>query len=320
MRCVKALFFVFLSISPLFCDEEPPEDPFFGHLPVPWFTGPLLAPSGHTVPPGYANIQPYISFLTQTGSYDAAWHEKKKEHFHTLEVQVKTKIGLQKHLDLYLDPRMLYNQTQQEDAIRFADLPIALEIQIFRPSKLCSIPAIKLALRADIPSGRYQRLNPHKKGTDISGTGCWFPGSTLAVSQIWHLTGIHYLNLRGHFSYRFGVPTRVKGFNAYGGDSATRGTEYPGNLMHAGAAVQCSLSQSWVFACDFFYVHSNKNRFSGKTMSSMKNPSKEQFSLAPAIEYNWNKFIGTIGGVWFTFAGRNAPRFINGMWSLNAYF
>jgi hypothetical protein len=52
----------------------------------------------------------------------------------------------------------------------------------------------------------------------------------------------------------------------------------------------------------------------------MKAPSNEQWSVAPAIEYNWSKNVGLIVGSWFSFAGRNSVRFISGVAALNIYF
>jgi hypothetical protein len=45
-----------------------------------------------------------------------------------------------------------------------------------------------------------------------------------------------------------------------------------------------------------------------------------QYSLAPAIEYNWNIDLGVISGVWFTFAGKNAEAFASWVTALNYYY
>jgi hypothetical protein len=48
-------------------------------------------------------------------------------------------------------------------------------------------------------------------------------------------------------------------------------------------------------------------------------PSSSQYSLAPAIEYNWSQNIGLIGGVWFTVAGQNISQFNSIVIALNYY-
>lgn len=119
----------------------------------------------------------------------------------------------------------------------------------------------------------------------------------------------------------------MKGFNTYGGARNTRGVVYPGNTFTADAAIQYNFTKQWAFACDLIYGHGNKNRFSGKrgtnrdgTKANMTAPSNEQWSLAPAIEYNFSQTLGLIAGPWFTFAGRNSAQFASGVIALNMYF
>ena len=54
-----------------------------------------------------------------------------------------------------------------------------------------------------------------------------------------------------------------------------------------------------------------KTRFKGKTLVPNTAPPAAQFSLAPAIEYNWSSDIGIIFGPWFTIAGRNAVQLVS---------
>ena len=128
------------------------------------------------------------------------------------------------------------------------------------------------------------------------------------------------MELRWYGSYRIGTATFVKGYNAYGGGSKTRGKEYPGNSLFVGASIQYNLTQRWVFACDALYEHYNKDRFSGRTVKRMTNPSSERFSIAPALEYNWSSNIGMIAGVWVSMAGRNTAQFVSGVLKVNTYF
>jgi hypothetical protein len=152
------------------------------------------------------------------------------------------------------------------------------------------------------------------------GKGCWYPEIGLVLSKLFYFSGIHYLETRFYSTHRVGTPTFIKGRSVYGGDKTTRGTAYPGNIFIADFAFEYNLTQNWAMACDFYYLHHDHNRFSGKTKIPAVKPLHEQFSLAPAIEHNWSKTLGIIGGVWFSIAGRNTSQFINGILSLNAYF
>src|ERR1700722_16198622 len=44
----------------------------------PWFTGTLLSTSGHVVPVGYYNIEPYLFVTDQYGRYNNEWHGEKE--------------------------------------------------------------------------------------------------------------------------------------------------------------------------------------------------------------------------------------------------
>ena len=147
------------------------------------------------------------------------------------------------------------------------------------------------------------------------------------------------------------APVHVKGINAYGGAKDTKGKIYPGNQFLQVLGLELSLTQRWALALDILNIYGNKTRFTGKkgtgaTGSGSPNnpgdfnpiipvnpfqtlipvplvvvggPSFNQFSLAPALEYNWNNNLGIIGGAWFTVAGRNTADFVQWVIAFNLY-
>lgn len=310
----------FLCLISLFSDEEETLDIDFKPNPTPWFTGPLLAPSGRVLKPGHVKLQPYFDTFVDVAEYDKHWHARGIDNFYHINLRVQTKFGVIKNVDFQLAPIFVVNETQGVHSENIGDLPIDLNIQLFRAMHGSGYPALKLALRANVPIGKYQHLSVHKKKTDVTGSGCWFPGPGLVYSSLWHLNGIHYLSGRISSEYRIGVPVRVKGRSVYGGDAKTRGVVYPGNYFNLDTSFEYNFTQNWAIACDFRYSHFNKTRSSGEKAKMLKKPSKELFSLAPAIEYNFSKTLGMIGGVWFSLAGRNTGKFINGMISIEAHF
>ena len=87
-----------------------------------------------------------------------------------------------------------------------------------------------------------------------------------------------------------------------------------------------SLTRNWVLATDFVGIFGSKSRFLGNPGKNLMGlPSSNikrasiQYSLAPAIEYNWSESLGVIAGCWFTVAGKNSAKFENYTVSLN-YF
>ncbi len=304
-----------------FFTREPPEQI------SPWFTGPLLAPSVHTIPMGHVNIEPYLFFWTFTGDYNNHWRSQSADHnFYSLQLELPIWVGITPWLDFTVTPQVFYQFTQDEQSTEFADLPFGIDIQLLNESNTGWQPAIKLAFKAVVPTGKYRNLNPRKLGTDAAGGGNWVPTAVLSFGRILPVGDKNFVSPRLAFSYAVPTPLHVHNSNVYGGTSGTKGTVYPGNIFSFDFGLEYNLTQNWVLANDFYYQHNNKNRFSGNTgflepgvPAVMTRPSSDQFSLAPAIEYNWSNNVGMIGGVWFTFAGRNAARFVTGTIAINIY-
>ncbi len=306
------------TFSLLADEEETHEETFPTHF-VPWFTGPLIAPSGYTVKPGDVSIQPYLYFYVFNAIYDRHWKAHSQPNFYTTRVQIQTRIGVAKSIDFRVYPQAFYNETEGRHYINIGDLSIGPGFQLVRAGVDDPFPAIKLNLRVSVPIGKYQKLQPHLKGTDAIGSGSWEPTAILIFSKLWHTAPTHFLSTRLVFNYQFGTPIHVKRFNTYGGSANTYGTVHQGDIFSVNGAFQYNLTHRWALAGDLLYTHNNKNRFSGKTTAINSSPSREQFSLAPAIEYNWSRDIGIIGGIWFTFAGRNSGRFVTSVIAVNIY-
>lgn len=320
---MKRLFiaeFLLLLCAPLLADEEETHDMVFTPYPAPWFTGPLIAPSGYTVEPGHFAFQPYFDAFTYIGKYASNWKVRSLPNFYNVNLRARFKAGIFDWMDAQITPQFLYQQTGKKLSSGFGDLLFSFNFQLLNYKIEDPWPSLRLNLQTSIPTGKYQKLNPSLLETDARGNGCWYPEIAAVLSKLWHLTGIHYLEARLFTGYRIGTPVSVQGESAYGGDPSTRGVAYPGNIYFADLAFQYNFTQNFAFACDCFYRHLNKSRFSGRTAKNAAPPSKEEFSFAPALEYNWSKKIGAIGGVWFSAAGRNSPQFINGILSANAYF
>ncbi len=316
---------LFFSLC-LFADKAPyrhyiEEQPTEAVQP-PWFTGPLLAPSALTIPPGHWDLEPYFFAVANKGRYGPDWKARDIPTYWNNYFQPEFSVGINTWLDFQITPTLFYNYTRGTGKWVCGDTPINFDIQLFRYSALVTqwSTAIKLVLRETLPIGKYQNLNPKKRGTDIGGFGSWQTGLGLVWGNLFYLGGIHFLSWRTSLEYTLPAPTRVKNLNAYGGGQGTRGTVYPAQNLTLDTAIELSLTRNWVFAMDFVGSWSGKTRFKGTTVRPMKARSSVQFSLAPAIEYNWNANLGIIFGPWFTIAGKNAIQFIDGVFAVNIYY
>lgn len=293
----------------------------------PWFTGPLLTPSGHTVPTGHQNCEPYIYWTQTTGTYDGHWKAHSIKNVNSLLTQFTIQLGALPYTEVDFAPQFVYNDTQGKHMWRVSDLPVTLAFQILKDAPGKWYPAIKLRLAANIPLGKYDRLNREKLGTDVGGNGNWEPQVGLVFTNLHHVTSDQYFSWRLFLNYCFPTKMDVRGLNIHGGVPAignipgTRGKVHPGHIFLFLYGAEYSLTKNWVLALDVMYQHNNKRTFKGYSPAGTapKGPSKELFALAPAIEYNWNANIGIIAGPWFSIAGRNSQRFMSYVVAFNVY-
>lgn len=319
----RILLSAFLFIRSLQAIQIPVHHSVAPHPTVepPWFTGPLLAPSALTIPPGHCNIEPYIYAVAITGAYSNDWKSVKSQTFSNNYFQPSLQFGINSWLDFQLNPTLFYNYREGAAKWAIGDMPIGFDIQLFHPKRTLTQwnVAIKLALKEIIPIGKYQNLDPNKLRTDIGGGGSWQTGIGIVWGNIFYLGNNCFITWRNSFQYTLPAPVHVKNLNFYGGGKGTNGTVYPAQNFQYDTAIEITITQRWVFAMDVVGTWAGKTRFKGKTSVPNSPPMSIQFSLAPAIEYNWNENIGIIIGPWFTVAGKNSVKFVSGIFAFNYY-
>jgi hypothetical protein len=315
-------------------------------LPTPWFTGPLLTPSAAVVPIGHVNIEPYVYYGSTTARYDGSWHTVHTPTFSQLRVQVPIQVGLTQWMDIQIAPQVIYSRCQGAATTSFADFPVELDFQLLTSKPGKWYPTIKLAVKESFPTGSYQHLDSDKHETDISGSGSFATSLGIVLSKLFHFSGVHYLSTRYSFFYTYPAPVHVRGFNTYGGGFGTAGKVFPGNVFNLLAGFEYSMTRRWVLALDVACTMATKTRFhgspgitaagvaaqvgqmpissldlaSGAFQAVVGGPSSTRFSLAPALEYNWNANMGIIAGAIVSVAGRNSIRLASGSAAFNYYY
>lgn len=314
---------------------------FEGYLPSqtplkPWFTGPILSASGNITEFGHWNVQPYFSTIARTGFYQNNWKSKPIETLWNLQFRIPAWIGFAPRCDFRISPVWNWNRRKNQTEWTLSDWTAQLNIQLLRDELPSTswLPSAKISIRQTFPLGKYKNLNPKKLGTDSNGLGSWTTAVSLNTSKLFHIQGLHYLNLYLDFLYAIPTSVHVKGFNAYGGGYGTLGTINPAKSFQIFFAFEYSLTQNWAFACDAVGIWNSKIGFSGMTgidpaddqnIDPLGLPAvidrlpSIQYSLAPAIEYSWNENIGIVAGAWFTVAGKNISSFSSGIISFNYY-
>lgn len=283
----------------------------------PWFTGPLLTPSARVMPPGHVNVEPYLFWNVATGIYDDQWKAHSIPTFNVIDAQLPIKYGLVDKLGLTVTFQSVLAFTQGKSGSAFADFPIGLEYQLFEGKPDDWITFAKFSVTEVFPTGKYHHLNPERFLTDSSGQGSYITIAGLTFSKLFEFCDKSYLGTRCNFSVLYFTPTHIRGFSVYGGDRDTRGTIHHGATYWFFAGAEYTVTRKFSLSCDFFARYVQRKTFKGSTTIPIFKPELIQFSLAPAVEYNWSAAWGIIAGAWFSLGGRNSERFINGVVALN---
>ncbi|MBA2655635.1 MAG: transporter [Tatlockia sp.] len=284
-------------------------------LAAPWFTGPLLAPAGRTIPTGHFNFEPYSFYTDYAGG------------FRNYELTPIMTAGLNSFMDVQASLPYDNSWLKSQHGDGFGDFNIGLGFQLFTQKEGSLMPDLRIVVQETIPTGRYDLLNPQKNLTDQTGMGSYQSMLSFNSQKLFVFKNEHYL--RGRLSVSITSPNSVyvQGLNTYGGNPATEGRVYPGDNYAVDLASEFTLTQNWVVVMEGLYVHSNSTRFRGNpgilsdgTKGSVGGSSSESASLAPALEYNFSSHLGIIGGVWFSVTGPHAAKFTSITVAVNYYF
>ncbi|MDX8431669.1 MAG: hypothetical protein SNF33_07720 [Candidatus Algichlamydia australiensis] len=318
---MKGILFFLIFSTGLFCQE----------FERPWFTGPILAPAGHTVAPGKTNYQPYL-FVTNNYSPEESW---------VIDPFVQITRGITSHIDLKFETQAFFTFKEDQIGSGLSDFSVILGFQAMEDNLDGWEPDLRITLGETFPTGQFERLNPNKLGADATGSGSFETAVSFNFQKLFHIKGVQWLRPRLFLRYTIPSPVTVHDFNTYGGGFGTDGKVHPGNTFSGILAFEYSMTRNWVWALDIQAIYASKTTFSGRRgidivgrtaahgngkinrvgiPASLGSGKSVQWSYAPALEYNFNDWFGVIGGVWFTGATKNSMEFISYVLSTNLVF
>ncbi|CEK10436.1 transporter family protein [Legionella hackeliae] len=293
----------------------------------PWFTGPLLAPAGHTIPRGHTNLEVYGFYTDNEGIYTRHW---KLIHTPRSESIVGNPIfshGLTDKLDIQYGIPYVYNKNQGASAQGLGDTSVALGYQLLEQKGSSWRPDLRVTVQEIIPTGKFETLNPLNNGADATGLGSYQTGIAFNFQHLRQIGETHYLRTRLSLNYLHAYDVDIEGASSFGGTTQTLGTINPGSLFTADLAAEFTLTQNWVAVMEGYYASRAATRFRGFIGNDAQgNPASighgdiEEITLSPAIEYNFSPNIGIIAGPWFTVSGRETTKFISYVAAINAYW
>lgn len=293
----------------------------------PWFTGPILAPAGHTVPRGHTNFELYGIDAFVNAQFDDNGHAHRVPLFKSLVFNPLLTHGFTDWLDMQLSIPYAFNSTRRVDYHRLADTSVALGLQILEQKDSKWIPNLRLVIQETFPTGKYNGLIPAFYGTDATGLGSYRTLIGLNFQLLNEIYDSHYLRTRLILSSLISSSVDINGVSSFGGSIHTRGTVNPGVEDNIDLAFEYTLTQNWVAVMEGYYSEGQASRFDGilDILNDGEHPavgSKQyyEYGLAPALEYNFNGNVGIIGGVWFPIQGKNTSRFMSYVLAINAYW
>lgn len=290
---------------------------------TPWYTGSLLPPTATTLYPGQLFIQPYLNFNNTLGKYRNNRNVEDKPNKLTIQSLTLVQFGIAPRFDFEVIPTFQWSRRQGSSSAGLGDTRALLGTQIVYQKMNSWQPDLRFAIGTIFPTGKYENLNPRKKGTDDRGNGAYGGFINLVTQKTFFWLPMHPIRIRIANEFTFFTSVDVQGLNSYGGGINTQGSIYPGKRYTGIFSVELSLSQNWVLAFDLQYRARAKTKFQGNKgldengkAAEVGSLASQQISLAPAVEYNFSEKIGLIAGAWFTAYGKNTNKFANGMVSL----
>jgi hypothetical protein len=312
-----ALFLFVLFFSQSICAQGISDPNFYNELDGQWFTGTVLAPTPITMDPAHPSLETAVLFSRAYGFYNNDWKLQRLPSLWTVLGYIDFQVGFNSFLGAELITAAGPSWSQGAHSTGFQDTIIRFGFQISLDKDDSWIPDFRILLQEIFPTGKYQKFNPKKKGTDETGEGSFQTGIQFAFQKAFRKQHKHWFRFRGSVGYFIPANVHVKGVNAYGGGKGTNGTIRPGNFIPIYFAGEYCLSKRWALAFDSFSEIGFKgSRFSGTKgfleptiPATVEAPAHVQISFAPEIQHTFNANTGMIVGAWFSLAGRNSVAF-----------
>jgi hypothetical protein len=260
-----------------------------------WWTGPMLAASPGSLPPGHILLEPYF-------------FDVKSAHNHGFGSLTYALIGLVPKITVGAIITGGWNRPDDgssSSGIRFGDLTLQGSYQLTQFHKGSWVPTTSVVLQHTLPTGKFDRLG--NRPSDGFGSGAHTTAVAFYAQSYYWLPNHRILRARINLTQGFSNSANLQDVSVYGTSNGFRGTAKPGAFFSAIAAAEYSLTRNWVLALDLQFNHDANTRVSGYDSldpNSVQNPpsilfnsgARHSFAFAPAIEYNFTSSVGVLLG------------------------
>ena len=289
-----------------------------------WWTGPLLAPSANTLPPGHVLIEPYLYDVISEGFYDSSGRRHSTPHANGFGSLTYINYGLANRFTVGLIPVFGYNQVSQgpnSTHIDVGDLTVQGQYRLHLFHEGSWMPTTSIAVQEVIPSGNYDKLG--ERPNDGLGGGAFTTTFCFYTQSFFWMPNGRILRARFNVTQSISRQVNVQDVSVYGTSQGFRGHASPGAALFVDLAGEYSITRRWVLAFDGTFHHQYSTAVMGYNVSDpdlttlLNSGSSQAFALAPAIEYNFNSRVGVIVGTRLFPAGKNTPNSITPVIAIN---
>ena len=284
-----------------------------------WWTGPMLANSAGTLPPGHFLLEPYI--------YDVA-----SAHSNGYGSRAYVLYGLANRLTVGMIPIVGYNTVNggpSSSGIGLGDFTLLAQYQFTQFHEGGWIPTTSFEVQETFPTGQYDRL--HDRPSDGFGSGAYTTTLQFNSQTYFWLPNGRILRMRFDMAQAFSNTVSVNGVSVYGTGNGFRGNAKPGDDFSADASWEYSVTRNWVLALDVTYNRERNTPVTGvdtldtnglpyPTSIRLNSGTSVAFGIAPAIEYNWNSNVGVLVGTRVIVGGRNTVNTVTPAVALNVVY
>jgi len=326
---VFALLLVASCVRTAYAEDVSGAEPYRQSRDDAWWTGPILAAGAATLPTGHALVEPYVYNIRSRGRYDADGQRHTGPKSQTYGSLTYLLYGFTDSITAGVIPRFAHNDVTgapDTSGVGFGDFTLqgAYRLATFREGSF--VPTMSFVVQETLPTGKYDRLGD--RPSDGTGSGAYTTTLSLYSQYFFWMPNGRILRTRLNFSYALPDTVSVRDTSVYGTGEGFRGHARPGRAFVAGASWEYSATRNWVLALDAVYENDTSTRVNGthflpgglQTPLSRSSGSSDSFTLAPAIEYNFNSQIGLIVGALFTASGRNTGATFAPVAALNMVF
>ena len=257
-----------------------------------WWTGPILAASPNTLPPGHWLIEPYL--------YDVM-----SGHTHAIGSQSYILYGLVPRLTVGIIPTFGYNVVRDglsSSRPGVGDLTAVAQFRLTQFHEGSFVPTTAFVFREVLPIGKYDNLGD--RPSDGLGGGAYTTELALYSQEFFWLPNGRILRVRFDATQSVSTSVDINGVSVYGTGPGFHGQARPGPSTSLDAALEYSITRAWVFACDAAYGFNANTPITGSNLR-LNSGSSTPLAFAPAVEYNWSPSYGVILGARIIPAMRN---------------